>query len=55
MMKTKNDAQRKPSRAVPGGPFCPQKPPLTEGKVSTGVGVMSKMMCCAMMLFLRNK
>lgn len=21
--------------------FCPQKPPLTEGKVSTGVGVMS--------------
>ena len=25
--------------------FCPQKPPLTEGKVSTGVGVMSKMMC----------
>ena len=22
-----------------------QKPPLTEGKVSTGVGVMSKMMC----------
>ena len=55
MMRTKNDAQRKPSRDGPGGLFCPQKPPLTEGKVSTGVGVMSKMMCCAMRLFLRNK
>ena len=45
MMRTKNDVQRKPSRDGPGGLFCPQKPPLTEGKVSTGVGVMSKMMC----------
>ena len=31
--------------------FCPQKPPLTEGKVSTGVGAISKMMCrCAAMV-----
>ena len=40
-MRTKNNARKKPSRTVPGGLFCPQKPPLTEGKVSTGVGVMS--------------
>ena len=34
-----------PGAPAPRGLFCPQKPPLTEGKVSTGVRVMSKMMC----------
>ena len=30
-----------PGAPAPRGLFCPQKPPLTEGKVSTGVRVMS--------------
>ena len=50
--------REKAERTATAGTSCffrNKKPPLTEGKVSTGVGVMSKMMCCAMMLFLRNK
>lgn len=34
-----------PGAPASRGLFCPQKPPLTEGKVSTGVGAISKMMC----------
>lgn len=38
-----------PGAPAPRGLFCPQKPPLTEGKVSTGVGVMVGRMCFARM------